>query len=112
MTFKRMIVAGLLFTGLAGLVCVSAIAQPNPAVSQPVPAREPWQNEFDSVCSRTQEAMSLSQEELAALIQRCDALLPQIEKLDETRKKVFTVRLRSCRGLYAYVLESKRNEKK
>jgi hypothetical protein len=61
--------------------------------------------------------MTFPQEQLAALIQRCDELLPRIEKLDETRKKVFSGRLRMCRGLYAYVLdskmlESKQNEKK
>jgi hypothetical protein len=56
--------------------------------------------------------MNFSEDELAKLVQRCDALLPQIEKLDETRKKVYMGRLRMCRGLYAYVLESKRNEKK
>jgi len=38
--------------------------------------------------------------------------LPQLEKLDETQKKVFTGRLRMCRGLYVYVLDSKKNEKK
>jgi len=56
--------------------------------------------------------MSYSQEELGAMIQRCDTLMPQVEKLDETRKKVYTRRLRACRGLYGYVLESKKNEKK
>ena len=54
----------------------------------------------------------LNSKKLAALIQRCDVLVPQIEKLDDTWKKVYMGRLRMCRGLYAYVLESKRNEKK
>jgi len=56
--------------------------------------------------------MTLSVEELTALLQRCDALLPEIEKLDDTRKKVFGGRLQRCRGLYVYVLDSKKNEKK
>jgi hypothetical protein len=56
--------------------------------------------------------MSFSEEDLASLVQRCDALAPQIEKLDETRRKVYLGRLHMCRGLYAYVLESKRNPKK
>jgi hypothetical protein len=111
-TCKRMIVAGLLCTGLAVPVGVYAIGEPPPSASQSAPARETWQKEFDSVCSRSQDAMSFSEEELATLIKRCDVLLPQIEKLDETRKKVYMGRLRMCRGLYAYVLESKRNEKK
>jgi len=45
-------------------------------------------------------------------VQRCDALEPRIEKLDESRRKVYSRRLKQCRGLYAYVLESKNNEKK
>jgi septal ring factor EnvC (AmiA/AmiB activator) len=68
---------------------------------------EPWQQEFDQVCGKTQDAMSLTVEELKALVGRCDALEPKIEKLDETRRKVYQRRLKQCRGLYAYVLESK-----
>lgn len=71
-----------------------------------------WQKEFDDVCSKTQDAMTFTAEELEALIRRCDALEPKIEKLDETRRKIYLKRLRQCRGLYAYVLESKKNEKK
>jgi len=56
--------------------------------------------------------MTLLLEELASLIDRCDALRPKIEKLDETPKKVYLKRLRMCRGLYVYVLESKQSEKK
>ncbi len=106
---KRMFIAVVLITGLAGFSSTRAFGEPaSPAARE----REAWQKEFDEICSRTQDAMSLSQEELATLIQRADALLPQIEKLDETRKKVYMGRLRMCRGLYEYVLESKKNEKK
>lgn len=68
---------------------------------------EAWQQEFDQVCGKTQDAMSLSADELKSLVGRCDALAPTIEKLDETRRKVYQRRLKQCRGLYAYVLESK-----
>jgi len=36
----------------------------------------------------------------------------KIETLDDTQKKVYMGRLRKCRGLYAYVLDSKKNEEK
>jgi hypothetical protein len=75
-------------------------------------ADQGWQKEFDDVCSKTQDAMSLSIADLTLLVKRCDALVPRIEKLDETRRKVFLRRLQQCRGLYAYVLESKNNDKK
>lgn len=120
-TFKWIRVATLLVAGAGlGSVCAagqgaqkSTVDQSGQQVAQKsAPAHETWQKEFDHVCSTTQDAMSFSEEELAKLVERCDALLPQIEKLDETRKKVYLGRLRMCRGLYAYVLESKRNEKK
>ena len=110
--FKAEIIAILLFIGLAGLCGVRAIGESNLPAAQAAPAQEAWQKEFDEVCSKTQDAMTFSPKELTVLIQRCDALLPQIEKLDDTRKKVYMGRLRMCRGLYAYVLDSKRNEKK
>lgn len=110
--FKAEIIAVLLFLGLAGLCGGRAIGEPGSSAAQAAPAQEAWQKEFHEVCSKTQDAMTFSPEELTALVQRCDALLPQIEKLDDTRKKVYLGRLRMCRGLYAYVLDSKRNEKK
>jgi hypothetical protein len=77
---------------------------------------EPWQQEFDQVCGKTQDAMSMTVDELKSLVGRCDALEPKVEKLDDTRRKVYQRRLKQCRGLYAYVLESKsvdaKNDKK
>lgn len=106
-------IALALFMGLVAVVGgVCASGDPASSEAQAASVREAWRTEFDDVCSRSQNAMAFSQQELADLIQRCDVLVPQIEKLDETRKKVYMGRLRMCRGLYAYVLESKRNEKK
>jgi hypothetical protein len=105
------LLAGFVATGALHCVAQSGAQGASPPAAQ-APAREVWQREFDRICSRTQEAMSFSEEELASLVQRCDALAPQIEKLDETRRKVYLGRLHMCRGLYAYVLESKRNQKK
>ncbi|MFZ0913229.1 MAG: hypothetical protein WBQ76_14825 [Candidatus Korobacteraceae bacterium] len=102
----------LMFMGLVGLWGVREIGGSPSSASQADPARESWRKEFDDVCSKTQDAMTFSQEELRDLIRRCDALLPQIEKLDESRKKVYLGRLQKCRGLYAYVLDAKKNEKK
>ncbi len=110
--FKAKIISVLLLLGLAGLCSVGATSRPQSSAAQANPAQESWRKEFDDVCSKTQDAMTFSQEELTNLIRRCDALLPQIEKLDETRKKVYLGRLRMCRGLYAYVLDSRKNEKK
>lgn len=70
-------------------------------------AQDDWQKEFEEVCSKTQDAMIFSPDQLKILVQRCDSLKPNIEKLDETQKKVWTKRLQLCRDLFNYVLESK-----
>lgn len=112
MRFDTAISATVLFAGLAGVYSERASGEPGAFAAQAPSAQELWRKDFDDVCSKTQDAMTFSQEELAQLIRKCDALLPQIEKLDESRKKVYMGRLRMCRGLYAYVLDSKKNEKK
>jgi hypothetical protein len=108
---RATIITVLLFLGLAGLGGVRAIGGPSASASQADAAQEAWQKEFDSICAKTEDAMTFSQEELTDLIRRCDRLQPRIEKLDESRKKVYLERLRKCRGLYAYVLDAKKKEK-
>jgi hypothetical protein len=109
---KTTIIAILLFMGLAGLCGVRAMGGPQSPAAPANPAQETWRKEFDDVCAKTQDAMTFSAEELTELIRRCDRLRPQVEKLDETRKKVYLGRLRMCRDLYAYVLDEKKKEKK
>ncbi len=69
-----------------------------------------WKAEFEAICARTQDAAGMTPEELKNLVSRCDKLSPQIEKLDETQKKVYTKRLKMCRDLYSFVLESKEKQ--
>ncbi len=110
--FKTTIIAVLLFLGPAVFCGVRAMGAPQSSAAPASPAQETWRKEFDDVCGKTQDAMSFTVEELTVLIRRCDSLRPQIEKLDESRKKVYLGRLRMCRGLYAYVLDEKQKEKK
>jgi len=70
-------------------------------------AQESWRKEFEDICSKTQDVIGFSAEELRSLVARCDALKPLIEKLDEPERKVTLRRLQMCRDLYAYVLETK-----
>jgi hypothetical protein len=102
----------LLILGVAGIYGGRAMGGPQSPTAPASPAQETWRKEFDDVCGKTQDAMAFSPEELTDLIRRCDDLRPQIEKLDETRKKVYLGRLRMCRGVYAYVLDEKKKEKK
>lgn len=73
-------------------------------------AQDDWRKEFDDVCSKTQDAMEYSPAELMNFIERCDALKPLIDKLDEPQRTVYLRRLKMCRDLYAFALEYKKNE--
>jgi hypothetical protein len=70
-------------------------------------AQEDWKTEFDAVCSKTQHAMKFSIEELKDIIVRCDKLKPLIKKLNGPVKKISLRKLKKCRDLYQFVLESK-----
>jgi hypothetical protein len=70
-------------------------------------AAEDWRAEFEDVCSKTQDAMALSSDELRALVARCDALKPKVEALDPSQRKVYERRLQLCRELYTFVLGSR-----
>lgn len=70
-------------------------------------AEEDWLVEFEAVCSKTQDAMTLSVDELRALVARCDGLKPKVEALDPSRRKVYLRRLQLCRDLYQFVLDSR-----
>lgn len=73
-------------------------------------AEEDWKKEFEAICSKTDEAMNASKEELQGLVARCDALKAVIEKLDGSTRKVYMRRLQSCRDLLAFVLASKEKD--
>ena len=74
-------------------------------------AQQEWKEEFAAVCSKTQNAMTLSVAELEDLIDRCDKLGERLNELDGlqggTAKKVYTKRLKMCRELYEFTLEYK-----
>lgn len=80
--------------------------------SPPAFAEELWKQELLDICSKTDEAMSFSNEELKTLLQRGEKLKPVIESLEETPRKVHLKRLQKCMNLYLFVLESKAAEKK
>jgi hypothetical protein len=66
-----------------------------------------WKAEFESVCSNTDRAMVLTQDELKDFIARCDRLTPLIEAEDESARRVYQKRLKMCKDLFVYMLESK-----
>jgi len=70
-------------------------------------SEEDWRKEFEEICSKTENAMTFSVEELRSLVARCDALKSRIEKLEEPQRKITLRRLQMCRDLYAFTFEMK-----
>ena len=71
-------------------------------------AQDGWRGEFDDICSKTNDSMNLSDEELKNLIGRAEKLKAVIEKLDESDKKVYGRRLQKCRDLLDFVLSTRK----
>ena len=69
-------------------------------------AEDDWRTEFADICSKTDDPMALSKEEVKTLLERCEKLKPRIEKLDESTAKVYLKRLQRCKDLFVFVLES------
>jgi hypothetical protein len=104
------IVPRALRAALAGLALAAAVIELGAGAGPRVPwarAEEAWFVEFESICARTQDAMSLTSDELRALVSRCDRLKPQIEGLDPSRRKVYVKRLEQCRDLYQFALDTR-----
>lgn len=87
-----------------GGIGLPGVERTGPAVAR---AAERWRAEFDDVCSRTQDAMTLTSDELRSLVVRCDQLMPALEKLPDPERKVYTRRLQACRKLYQFVLDTR-----
>ena len=75
-------------------------------------AAETWRDSFDDVCGKVPIAGDLSEKELADLITKADAVLPEIQKSDDAAKKVFIKRLKNCRGVFEFMLDTKKTGEK
>lgn len=79
-----------------------------PLMAQEAAHEEAWKTEFNDLCGRTADSASMSKEELKKLIDRCDKLAPEIQKLPESPRKLYTKRLKMCRDMYQYALETQK----
>jgi len=68
-----------------------------------------FKTEFDDICMQTVDADSMSIRELETLIMRCDKLLSIIEKNVEPERKIYLKKLRMCRNLFVYIMETKKS---
>jgi hypothetical protein len=89
------------------LVVVIGLFQANLLFPASADAEQGWKEEFEAVCSKTDAAMTLRTDELKDLVERCDRLKERIEAEEESTRKVYLRRLKSCRDLYHYMLEAR-----
>jgi len=108
MPYKARSVVGKIFILVCSMMTI-LVATGEPCNWGAARAQEDWRTEFDEICSKTENAMAFSVEELRSLVDRCDALKPRLGQLDEPQRKVTLKRLQMCRDLYAFVLETKKN---
>lgn len=73
-------------------------------------SEDAWLPEFEEICGKTQDAGSMTTEELKAVVAKCDRVKSLIENSDNPQKKVYLFRLDKCRKLFVFMLES--SEKK
>jgi hypothetical protein len=93
--------------GAAATLWVGAPVRAQAPAGTPAAAKDGWRRDFDEVCAKTQDAMSLTSDELRALVARCDKLKPAIDALGETERRVVSRRLKECRNLYQFVHETR-----
>ena len=85
------------YLSLVALVSLLACASAN--------AEDAWRAEFDRLCGKSEQSMSLSIEELRDLAARCDKLRPEIEASANPQKKVILKRLEACQKVFAFMIE-------
>jgi hypothetical protein len=77
-------------------------------------AQQDWKQEYADVCAKTQNAVTLSSEELKNYIDRCDKLQERFDEpegsLGASERKVYTKRLKMCRDIYDFALKYKDNK--
>ena len=73
---------------------------------------ENWRDPFEEICSKVDASSTLSTKELEALIERADKLAPEIQKSEDPAKKVYLRRLKGCRSMFEFAIDSKKNAEK
>lgn len=110
-TMKKMICLSVVFAVFFAFAFVSQVVLDRRSGSLEVSmstacAAEQWEKDLHEICSNTQNAMSMSQDELKAMIGKCDDLRPDLEKLEPKRAKIMLRKLNRCRDLYFFMIES------
>jgi len=103
---KNKIANTIVTTTLAGLSlgCLLTFSAVPAAV-----AAETWKATFQEVCGKVDASQTLSVKEIEALIVEADKLAPEIQKSDDPSKKIYLKRLKNCRSVYEFMVDSKKS---
>jgi hypothetical protein len=69
---------------------------------------EKWKGSFDDICSKVDASGTMTVPELSNLIVRLDKLAPEISASGDPAKKVYLQRLKKCRAMYQFMIDSKK----
>lgn len=90
-------------TGIA-MVCTVSLAAPAAAR-----AAEAWKQTFEDICSKVDLTQNMTIKELETLIEQSDKLQPEIQKSEDPAKKIYLKRLKNCRSMFEFSIDSKKN---
>lgn len=71
-----------------------------------------WKDSFEDICSKVDASSTLNIKELEALIDQADKLAPEIQRSDDPAKKVYLRRLKNCRSMFEFSIDTKKNSGK
>jgi hypothetical protein len=72
-------------------------------------AAETWKETFEDVCSKVDASQTMGIKELETLIERADKLQPEIQRSEDPAKKIYLKRLKNCRSIFEFTIDSKKS---
>ena len=90
---------GIIIVACVGVIALTAVL--------PVRAGADWKGAFEEICGQVQSAEAMSDQEIRAMIEKADNLMPEIQASADPGKKVYLLRLKRCRGVYEFMLDSR-----
>lgn len=69
-----------------------------------------WREDFERLCATTEQAETMSTDELKKVVEEVDQLREVIEKEGGQQKKLYLFRLQKCRSFFEYMLSTKESE--
>jgi hypothetical protein len=70
---------------------------------------ESWQASFDDICSKVDASGSMTVNELVLLIEQADKLAPVIKASSDPSKKIYLQRLKRCRAMFQFMVDTKKS---